>query len=177
MDEPNNLLREGGVYLLPLKFDEFWGAYNVVGDLDVLFEVDDGGKIISHSRFPEFSKYDDKSFSELLDDVRALYPVPETEFTEKPINSLEEAENQVNAAYLNYGFRKFSVEFDSQTVMRGADVYLFKVTFGENGVNGSEYAAIATLNGAFIRGEMGSDGEIQVAGGMGSFPKNSKTED
>lgn len=174
MDEPNNLLRVGGVYLLPLKFNPDWGWYEVAGDLDVLFELNSEGKIVSHSRFPEFSKYNGKPFSELLDDVRALYPAPEAEFTEKPINSLEEAENQVNAAYLNFGFRKFSALFDSMTVQRGADAYLFKVTFGEDGVNGSEYAAIATLNGAFIRGEMDSDGEIKVSGGMGSFPKNSR---
>ncbi|GHU49067.1 hypothetical protein FACS1894127_1270 [Clostridia bacterium] len=178
MDEPNNLLRVGGVYLLPLKFNQYWGAYDVVGDLDVLFELDDRGKIVSHSRFPEFNKYDGKSFSVLLDDVRALYSAPDTEFTEQPINSVEEAENQVNIAYIVFGFRKFSVEFDSLTVVRGADAYLFKVTFGENGINGSEYAAIAKLNGAFIRGEMDSGGEIKVAGGLGSFPNNSrKTED
>jgi hypothetical protein len=178
MDEPNNLLRIGGVYLLPLRFNQDWGAYSVVGDLDVLFELNDEGQVVSHSRFPGFSKYDGKSFSELLDDVRALYPPPETEFTEQPINSLEEAEKQVNVAYQNFGFRKFSAEFDSLTVMRGADVYLFRVTFGENGANGSEYAAIAVRNGAFLRGEMDSDGEITGAyGGLGLFPKNSKPED
>ncbi|GHV42490.1 hypothetical protein FACS189490_11580 [Clostridia bacterium] len=171
MDEPNNLLRVGGVYLLPLKFNQYWGAYEVIGDLDVLFELDDEGKIVSHSRFPEFSKYDGKLFSALLDDVRTLYPPPDVEFTEKPINSLEEALTQVNVAYLNIGFRKFSIEFDSLTVVRGTDAYLFKVTFGENGVNGAEYAAIAELNGAFIRGE------IKIASGLGPFPQNSQTED
>jgi hypothetical protein len=92
MDEPNNLLRVGGVYLLPLKFNQYRGAYEVAGDLDVLFELNDESEIVSHSRFPEFSKYDGESFSELLDDVRALYPAPDTEFIEQPINSVEEAE-------------------------------------------------------------------------------------
>ncbi|MDR1541735.1 MAG: hypothetical protein LBU32_27870 [Clostridiales bacterium] len=174
MDEPNNLLRAGGAYLLPLKFNQYWGAYEVVGDLDVLFELTSESKIVTHSRFSEFNKYDGKSFSELLDDVRALYPEPDTEFTEQPIHSVEEAENQVNISYLNSGFRKFSVEFDSLTVVRGADAYLFKVSFGENGINGSEYAAIAKLNGAFLRGEMDFDGELKVAGGLGLFPKNSQ---
>jgi hypothetical protein len=179
MDEPNNLLRVGGVYLLPLKFNPYVGAFNVVGDLDVLFELNDEGKIVSHSKWEGLSQYDGKSFSALIDDVEALYPPPEAEFAEQPINSLVEAENQVNVAYLNFGFRKFSVEFDSLTVIRGADAYLFKVTFGENGVNGSEYAAIAALYGAFLRGELGDDGDINVVGGLGSFPKNSrqKTED
>jgi hypothetical protein len=79
------LLRVGGVYLLPVKFNPYWGAYEVVGDLDVLFELDDEGKIISHSRFPELNQYDGKPFSELLNAVRAIYPAPEAEFTEQPI--------------------------------------------------------------------------------------------
>jgi hypothetical protein len=58
MDEPNNLLREGSVYLLPVKFNSHRGAYEVVGDLDVLFEFNDEGKIVSHSRFPDLNKYD-----------------------------------------------------------------------------------------------------------------------
>jgi hypothetical protein len=75
MDEPNNLLRVGGVYLLPVKFNPYWGTYEVVGDLDVLFELDGEGKIVSHSRFPELNQYDGKPFSELLNAVRALYPI------------------------------------------------------------------------------------------------------
>ncbi|MGI6709111.1 MAG: hypothetical protein ACOX33_08435 [Dethiobacteria bacterium] len=70
MDEPNNLLRVGGVYLLPIKFNSSLGAYEVVGDLDVLFELDAEGKIVSHSRFSELNKYDGKAFSELLNAVR-----------------------------------------------------------------------------------------------------------
>jgi hypothetical protein len=76
MNEPNNLLRIGGVYLLPVRFHSTFGAYEVVGDLDVLFELDNEGRIVSHSRFPELNKYDGKTFSVLLDDVRALYPLP-----------------------------------------------------------------------------------------------------
>ena len=173
MDEPNNLLRVGGVYLLPVKFNSQLGAYQVVGDLDVLFELDSEGKIVSHSQFPEFSKYDGKAFSELLNDVRAIYPAPEAEFTEQPIVSLEQAEKQVNTAYINSGFRKFTTVFEREDVIRGADVYLFKVTFGEDGNNGSEYGAIAKLNGAFIRGTIDTDGEFRASGGLGAFPKNS----
>lgn len=174
MDEPNNLLRAGGVYLLPVRFNSSLGAYEVVGDLDVLFELDAEGKIVSHSRFPELSKYDGKEFSELINAVWALYPALETEFNEQRIDSLEQAEGQINTAYLNSGFRKFTTVFEKESVIKGADVYLFKVTFGENGNNGSEYGAIAKTNGAFIRGSINTNGEFQIYGGLGAFPKNSK---
>ncbi|MHB8061056.1 MAG: hypothetical protein ACYDG2_00265 [Ruminiclostridium sp.] len=174
MDEPNNLLRVGGVYLLPIRFDSYLGAYEVVGDLDVLFELDAEGKIVSHSRFSELNKYDGKTFSELLNAVRAIYPTPETEFNEQPIDSLEQAERQINTAYINSGFRKFTAVFEKESVIKGADAYLFKITFGENGNNGSEYGAIAKINGAFIRGTIDTNGEFQIYGGLGGFPKNSK---
>lgn len=174
MDEPSNLLRVGGVYLLPVKFNSYLGAYEVVGDLDVLFELDDEGKIVSHSRFPEFNKYDGKAFSQLLDAVRSIYPTPETQFNEQPIDSLEQAEKQINTAYVNSGFRKFISVFEKESVIKGADAYLFRVTFGENGDNGFEYGAIAKTNGAFIRGSINTNGEFQIYGGLGSFPENSK---
>jgi len=177
MDEPSNLLRVGGVYLLPVKFNPDFGAYEVVGDLDVLFELDDNGKIVSHSQFPEFNKYDGKAFSEVLDAVRAIYSAPETEFIEQPIDSLEQAEGQINAAYTNSGFRKFTAEFEKETVVEGADVYLFKVSFGDNGDNGSEYGAIAKNNGAFIRGDIDANGKFQVHGGLGGFPKKDLTKE
>ncbi|MDR0889451.1 MAG: hypothetical protein LBM28_02245 [Oscillospiraceae bacterium] len=72
-DEPSNLLREGGTYLLPLKFNEAAGVYMVVGDLDVLFELNDEGKIVSHSQYPGLNQYDGKNMQELLDAVVALY--------------------------------------------------------------------------------------------------------
>ncbi len=174
MDEPNNLLRAGGIYLLPVKFIPYLGAYEVAGDLDVLFELDAEGKIVSHSRFPELNKYDGKAFSELLNAVREIYPAPETEFNEQPIDSLEQAEMQINTAYINSGFRKFTTVFEKESVIKGADVYLFKVTFGDNGNNGSEYGAIAKTNGAFIRGSIDTNGEFRIYGGLGGFPKNVK---
>ncbi|HWQ50594.1 MAG TPA: hypothetical protein VN369_02220 [Terriglobales bacterium] len=173
MDDPNNLLRAGGVYLLPVKFNSSLGAYEVAGDFDVLFELDAEGKIVSHSRFPELNKYDGKVFSDLLNAVRALYPMPETEFNEQPIDSREQAERQINTAYINSGFRKFTAVFEKESVIKGADVYLFKVTFGEDGSTGSEYGAIAKTNGAFIRGAIDANGEFQIYGGLGGFPKNS----
>jgi len=167
MEEPNNLLRKGGVYLLPLKFNPDWSAYEVVGDLDVLFELDDTGEIVSHSIREGFSKYDGKSLTELLDDVRALYPAIDAEFIEQPISTAEQAKNQVITAYYASGYRKFSVEYDSETIIKGADAYLFKISF--DGYN-SEYAAIAKENGAFIRGEIDWGGNFRILGGLGGFP-------
>lgn len=167
MDEPSNFLRQGGVYLLPIKFNPDWGAYEVLGDHDVLFELNDEGKIVSHSKWEDYNKYDGKSLSKLIDDIRALYPATNAEFAEQPIITVEQAKEQVITAYNASGFRKFSAEYDSETVVDGADVYLFKISF-DYGV--SEYAAIAKENGAFIRGELKPDGDIQVWGGLGGFP-------
>ena len=51
----------------------------------------------------------------------------------------------------------------------------FKVTFfGHDGNIGSEYGAIAKINGAFIRGEITDDGDIHIYGGLGGFPKSSQ---
>ncbi|MDR0382080.1 MAG: hypothetical protein LBH86_08840 [Oscillospiraceae bacterium] len=176
MDEPNNLLRVGGVYLLPVRFNEGWGAYEVTGDLDVLFELDNNGKIMSHTRYPDLNRYDGMNFQALIDDVRALYPAPTVVFTEQPIHSAEEAQTQVETAYALWGFRKFSAAFERETTIKGAPVYLFEIALGENGSSGSEYAWIAKRNGAFQRGHREADGSFIVAGGLGSFPKDSHRE-
>ena len=169
MDEPNNLLRVGGIYVLPLKFNEYWGAYEVAGDLDALFELDDAGKMVSHSRWEDLNQYDGMPLADFMEVIRGLYPPPDTEFSEQPVSSAGQAYDQVIAAYNASGFRRFSVEFDSETVVAGADVYMFKVSFAY-GV--SEAAAIAKENGAFIRGEIDPDGEFRTAGGLGAFPWN-----
>jgi len=51
-----NLLREGAVYLLPLKQSD--GNWYIIGDMDVLFEVDEKGKVWSHSGYGDFNRYD-----------------------------------------------------------------------------------------------------------------------
>ena len=63
-DEETNLLRIGGVYLLPLVY---WsdGKWYITGDLDVLFEVDDKGRVWSHSQFDGFKQFDGKDASVL----------------------------------------------------------------------------------------------------------------
>jgi hypothetical protein len=83
-DEETNLLRVGGVYVLPLsKFvqDEAWGIY---GDLDCLFEVDDEGLIHSHSMWEALNKYDGKPLETLWSDIEYLseHPVLCSQFAE-----------------------------------------------------------------------------------------------
>jgi len=68
------LLRQGGVYLLPVgRFDwegsDFW---YVIGDSDVLFEVDEHGNIFSHSSLPAFAAYDGTSWQDLSEDIRVF---------------------------------------------------------------------------------------------------------
>ena len=58
-----NLIREGGVYMLPLSLWE--SKWYVSGDLDVLFEVDDKGLVWSHSEYEGFNRFDGKGWSEL----------------------------------------------------------------------------------------------------------------
>ena len=173
MDEPSNLLRKDGIYVLPLKFNKHLAAYEVVGDLDVLFELDSEGKMLSHSRFPGLNQYDGMTLPDFLDEARGLYPGTDVTFIEQPILSAAQAEEQVRNAYIASGFRKFSSEFDSAAIVLGTDVYLFKISFGDDGANGSEYAAIAQTNGAFVRLEKDARGELKILGGLGSFPKNS----
>ncbi|MCL2633439.1 MAG: hypothetical protein FWD34_02870 [Oscillospiraceae bacterium] len=53
-------LRRGGVYLLALDCFDWEGSdwWNIMGDNDVLFEVDDKGLIWSHSRYYGFNQFD-----------------------------------------------------------------------------------------------------------------------
>ncbi len=66
-DEATNLMRKDGVYLLPLA--EYSGEYYLVGDLDVLFEVDDKGRIWSHSDYSDFSRFDGEDYQVVTDEV------------------------------------------------------------------------------------------------------------
>lgn len=66
----NNYLKVEGVYLLLIFYylDEYW----VLGDLDVLFEIDDQGKIFSHSSYPEFTKYDGLDYINVFDVIKEM---------------------------------------------------------------------------------------------------------
>ncbi|MCL2085110.1 MAG: hypothetical protein FWH06_07640 [Oscillospiraceae bacterium] len=68
-DEETNLLRNGGVYMLPLRYWEGEGVWIIDGDLDVLFEVDDKGRVWSHSAFEEFNRYDGSDTGVLADSI------------------------------------------------------------------------------------------------------------
>lgn len=68
-DEKNNMLRKDGVYLLPLMKDKENEKWYVNFDLDVLFEVDNEGKIWSHSSFEKFNVYDGKDANVLSEDI------------------------------------------------------------------------------------------------------------
>ncbi|MDR3206924.1 MAG: hypothetical protein LBT60_01190 [Oscillospiraceae bacterium] len=64
-DEETNLLRAGGVYVLPLWQRDGEENWHIYGDLDVLFEVDDKGLIHSHSRCPALNQYDGQDLATL----------------------------------------------------------------------------------------------------------------
>ena len=66
-----NLLRKGGVYLLPLKQSD--GKWYVMGDMDVLFEIDDNGKVWSHSDFEDFNRYNGKSIESLINELQNMF--------------------------------------------------------------------------------------------------------
>jgi len=56
-----NLLRDGGVYLLPVAYwqrEDYWYIYG--GSMDTLFEVDDKGLVWSHSKYKGFNQFDGK---------------------------------------------------------------------------------------------------------------------
>ncbi|MDR0916081.1 MAG: hypothetical protein LBN02_02700 [Oscillospiraceae bacterium] len=73
-DEKTQLVREGGVYLLPLiKYDfDDTDTWRVLADLGLLFEVDDTGRVWSHSGWMPFAKYDGMGVDELIGDVQVM---------------------------------------------------------------------------------------------------------
>ena len=68
-NEKTNLLRKGGVYLLPLVYWEETNAWYVVFTEDVLFEVDDRGRIWSHSVVEGFNRFDGQEASAVADAI------------------------------------------------------------------------------------------------------------
>jgi len=65
-----NLLRKGGVYLLPLSQNE--NGWVVMGDMDVLFEIDDMGEVWSHSEFEDFNRHDGKNIEFLINELQDM---------------------------------------------------------------------------------------------------------
>jgi len=70
--EETNLLREGGVYLLPLYFWDGGNTWQVAADLDVMFEVDNSGLIWSHSQYEGFNRFDGQEATVVADLITAM---------------------------------------------------------------------------------------------------------
>jgi hypothetical protein len=74
-----NLVRTGGVYVLALappgETDFYYGDgyYYALGDIDVLFEVDDQGLIHSHSSMDDFRPYDGQPLATLWADISDFF--------------------------------------------------------------------------------------------------------
>ena len=69
--EDPSFVRKGGVYLLPLINVRFWGDYLWVvrAPYNVLFEVDDKGRIWSHSPHQSFNRFDGENYSVIVDAI------------------------------------------------------------------------------------------------------------
>ena len=65
-----NLLRENGVYLLPLWKHK--DLYYINGDLDVLFEIDGKGRVYSHSEYKDFNRFDGRRYSRLVAKIKRI---------------------------------------------------------------------------------------------------------
>jgi len=67
-------LRKGGVYLLPLDNFDWEGTdwWYIIGNQDVLFEVDNHGIIWSHSPFRGFNQFDGKDVNEVVKAITGL---------------------------------------------------------------------------------------------------------
>ncbi len=85
--ELTNLVRVGGIYVLPLsRYPDGEEEYYVSGDLDALFEVDDQGLLHSHSLFEDLNRYDGQPLTALWDDITYLHEHPA--LTSKLVQSL-----------------------------------------------------------------------------------------
>ena len=80
-DWATNVLRGGGVYLLPLLHENVWNPRNgnieigwriADGAQSVLFEVDDNGNIWSHSPYRGFNQFDGKPARAVADAIISL---------------------------------------------------------------------------------------------------------
>lgn len=71
-EEKNNLLRECGVYLLPLGYWQEENTWYVIGDLDVQFEIDDRGRVWTHSPHEDFNRFDGEDASALAEAIAVL---------------------------------------------------------------------------------------------------------
>jgi len=71
------LLRKGGIYLLPLvnfygMFESAQDAWLIPSELDVMLEIDDDGRVFSHSEYPDFKRFDGQPYRELREAVLTI---------------------------------------------------------------------------------------------------------
>jgi hypothetical protein len=76
-------LREGGVYVVAFPSEEWLNDDTdytyLYGDLDVLFEIDDNGRIYSNSDIQNFARFDGRCYTELVCAIRSVMGIPEEE--------------------------------------------------------------------------------------------------
>jgi hypothetical protein len=65
------LLRVGGVYIIPLGMSTS-GTYYNSGIYDVLFEIDNRGLIYSHSHIGDFNRFDGRPYTELINVLKRM---------------------------------------------------------------------------------------------------------
>jgi len=74
-EDNTNLLREKGLYLLPLGYEtrddeSYWF---VAGDWNTLYEIDDQGRVWSHSPLESFNRYDGESADTFIAELKHLF--------------------------------------------------------------------------------------------------------
>jgi hypothetical protein len=146
-------LREGGVYLLPLDSSDWEGNewWYVMGDNDVLFEVDDNGKIWTHSPFAEFNKFDGEEASAVADAIISLT-----------------SDDNFGIATSAFG-RTFRWDYSLEEVVYGETE---GITWEGDFVKGKRYLALITEGNTvydFYAVAVDSDGIITNTGGNSVF--------
>ena len=58
--------------MLPLGYWHDNDTWYVIGDLDVLFEIDDNGCVWTHSKYEDFNRFDGENAEILADAVTAF---------------------------------------------------------------------------------------------------------
>jgi len=136
-DEETNLLRVGGVYVLPLtnwQNEDYWIIFD---DLDSLFEVDDKGLIQSHSRHQKLNKYDGRELAYLWKDIGYLYmnPILRSTFAEfiSQGNDIAVDGTRITLHFLTYYDGEFGKEKHEWYGWEDSDAERFSAEIGTDG--------------------------------------------
>jgi len=81
-----NVLRKDGVYILPLSQHE--NGWYIMGDMDVLFELDEKGNVWSHSSFESFNKYDGKNVDYFINELQSMFSNKDFILTNSPFGGM-----------------------------------------------------------------------------------------